>query len=199
MSNVLKTWLMLLREDTGFSGVHITPKSPDEDKAFTLPCVVLKRVGEDSWNLARLSGYFREQDNEEDTTQLDVLRGYTYRAMYQFDILATTNNKINELSTKLNNILKSGDDSDIFVDGEGPKMTVITLKDFADSGSIDYTETDLLIKFKYWRDVSGNDVKTFDPELLQYSISVGFWVDYLQANTYPKLASVGYTATLSEE
>ena len=38
------------------------------------------------------------------------------------------------------------------------------------------------------------NVPTFDPELHQYSISISFWVDYLNSYLISNIASIGSTA-----
>lgn len=55
----------------------------------------------------------------------------------------------------------------------------IPLQHYASASSAG-TATDLRIRYKY-REISGTQVEGFDNEILQYSMTIPFWCDYLKA------------------
>lgn len=189
LTDVLKTWLTLFSENSNFSGVNITPNYPDKDTAFELPCIVVNRVGSARWVAQRLSGYYGVTSTAS-PGMVGEMKGLTYSAMYQLDVLSSSILQQQSIVSKINSILKG--------DSDGVNTTILPLKDFSDETSAVGTETDLKIKFRFWRDVMGSEVSTFDPTLHQYSISIDFWIDYITENEVPAIDKIEHTFSLDD-
>jgi hypothetical protein len=151
--------------------------------------VVLKWVSDSKWILSRLSGYYWVSDkNSTDDTE-SRLYWYCYQSMVQFDVYSTTHTELNSIVSFIMWRLKMEEP-----EGRPLQIWKIPLLDFSDITS-EWTETDLAINYKFWTDVSSHEISTFDPELLQVSISVNFWVDYLKEKTYPKISNINTNVT----
>lgn len=51
------------------------------------------------------------------------------------------------------------------------------------------TSTDLRIRYKY-KDVSGLQVEGFDDEILQYSMTIPIWCDYMKGRDVNKVVTI---------
>ena len=185
--NVTKTWLKFFSADVNFSDVNILPVNANIDNDFQLPSLVLRWVSDEKWTLSRLSGL--HSTKIEGQTEVK-LRGYTYMTMYQFDLYTKTISDQNRLSSLIYSKLKSPTGADVFSAYGVKELIEIPLLDFASPTDSTGTETDLKIKFRYRKDVSWATIPAFDQEVHQHSISVEFWVDYLQENTNPIIAKI---------
>lgn len=192
LTSILKTWITLFSSDTAFWKVKVLPKFPDKDIEAKLPCIVVRRVSDDKWRLLRNSGYFW---NIEGATPEEIwrLHWYTYLAMYQFDIYATTIESMTQIASKVFAKLKSPDNSDVFADFRVWE-SCITLKDF--SSVLTGTNTNLKMKYRFNRDVESAEIDPFDTELHQYSISVYFRLDYLKEYDVPIITTISPSYTL---
>lgn len=196
LDSVLKSWIYYLELSDTFSGVDITLKRPDVDNEFKLPCIVIKRVGNDQFQVARNAGFYKNTEGD-DSTELIELRGYRYTSMLQFDLYATTIGKLNDMISKM--FLKLRGFEDVFADGRWISWTSIPLYNFALTTKNYKWDTDLSICWRYHVDVSSNEWPIWDPELHLYNISVDFWVDYLKPYKYPIISKVKTTATIATE
>lgn len=203
--DVQKTWMTLFKNDAAFSGLHLRTKHPDNDVDFVYPLLVLKRVGDEKWSLNRLSGHFSEkfvpagEDVDEEPSEVRYLKGYTYTAMYQFDLFTRTINDQLHWKSLIDQKLLHGSVGGNAFASVSPGLIAIPLRDFDSPQEPTGDVTDLRINYRPDADVSGQVLDAFDPDLHQYAISVNFWVNYLKENVEPAIAEIVSDVTLEDE
>lgn len=204
--DVQKTWMVLFKNDANFNGLALRTKHPDNDKDFTLPMLVLNRVGDDKFSLNRNVGLHGQGKlvtmDEEEGLETDVVRylkGYTYTAMYQFDLFTKTiNDQLHWKSLIDQKLLHGSVGGDTFA-SVSPGHIAIPLRDFSSPGVTTGDVTDLRIEYRPDADVSGQVLNAFDSDLHQYAVSVAFWVNYLKENEAPAIAEIVSDITLEDE
>lgn len=195
VTDVMKTWLTFLKDVPEFANVNILPRQPDVDVDFKYPAICMLRVEPEDWQVTRNWWFHWRQPFDDDpvtnpTFRIWKLLGYTYMTTYQFDIYSESIWQQNEIVSVLNRYLKNADWTDVFLTRWCATQTVLTLKDFPNPTSATGTDTDLRIRFRYWRDVENIDKSTFDKEIHQYSVTVTFWVDYLKEYVFPSIQDI---------
>lgn len=193
ITDLQKTWLTLFSDDADFSEINIIPEGHDQDENFKLPSLVLKRVGAENFSLVRLQGFYGEHliDNK----NIGQLYGYRIEATYQFDILTTSVTDQSKYVGLVRKKLQYPDGESTFC-GNSPisKVLLVTIKDWQSPTAC--IDTDLRIMYQYHEDVKAAQVKTFDPQLHQYSISVNFKVDYMKEYEVPSIQKIEVSSKL---
>lgn len=195
LTDILKTWITFFSSDVGFAQIPVRPDHPDVDTAFQLSCLVVKRVPPENWSLARLSGHHGSFPNADDA-EVSVLKGYTYDAQYQFDVLAKSIAECNRVRGLVLQKLKNPAGGDVFANDDASVLGIIPVKDFSSPTSPTGTATNLRIMYRF-KDVSEAMVGAFDPQLHQYSVVVPFWVHYLKEYELPKIQTITQASEVS--
>lgn len=192
LTDIQKSRLVYLKSEVTLSDKNILISHPDVDKWYKLPSIVINRVWSEVFKLARNSGTYKTQDV--DVSTVEVLKGYRYMAMYQFDIVDTTIWGINKLVSAIHKKLRGTED--VFANGGRPWITSIPVRHFASPQDAVWQETDLFIQFRYHEDIDSNEQVKQDKELHWYAISVDFRVNYLKAYSYPKISEIDTTVDI---
>lgn len=188
-TDIFKTWLKFFKSDPNFERLSIRSKHPNIDKDLVLPILVLKPVSSEDWSLDRLSGYFGALDKIGDATRQVRLEGFSFKTMYQFDLL--TYNRGDQLAWKslIDEKLLYGSIGGNAFASNAPGHMIIPVLDFPSPEDETGAATDLFIQFRT-ENISGQEVETFDPELHQFSISVMFWVNFIQGRDERKIGAL---------
>lgn len=196
-TDLMKTWVEFFKSDSAFSNLSIRTKHPNIDKDLVLPILVLTPVASEDWTLDRLAGYFGVLPKTGDATQQVRLEGFTFKTMYQFDLLTYTRGDQLAWKALIDEKLLHGSIGGNAFASDAPGHMIIPLLDFVSPTSGTGTATDLVIQYRA-DNVSGQEVPTFDPELHQFSISVAFWVNYIQTTDESKIGELDTATTLAE-
>ena len=54
MEDVLKTWIEYFKTEPQLAGLNVTPKQPDETTTFSYPSMVVTRIAQETFALARV-------------------------------------------------------------------------------------------------------------------------------------------------
>lgn len=190
--DVVKTLLVKIKE--AVPTANVLPKHPDINEQLKLPVVVLTRVSEETMVLARNSGFYGEQAVSWDTTKLERLEGYRYASTYQLDIISRSNSEMLTLVWQLQSKLLEPEGETFFAEWYPMQWQEIPVKHFASATST-WTATDLRIRYKY-KDISWTQVDGFDDEILQYSMTIPVWCDYMKWRNVDKIITVWHVADL---
>lgn len=183
MLDVFKSWLVAIQWATPW--VKVMPKHPDINEALELPVLVLTRGSDETMTLARNSGFYGYSENGWTGTTLERLEGYRYSSEFQLDIIARSNHEMIDLISKVQWMLMNPDGVSFVAEWFPWAWQVIPVKHFASVNST-WDATDLRICYKF-REVSGTQVEWFDSEILQYSMTIPFWCDYMVRRDVDKL------------
>ena len=176
-TDIIKTFILHL-QNNGLYGINVKVDNPDTDVELQLPCIVIKKVWGDQWELRRWLWFYWVVVDNSPTEK--ILKWYAYSNIIQFDILTTTIGKNNEIQGK---ILKSLEPNNIGED------TIIPILHFSNHNS-EWEYTDLKIRFCIQNDLDGAKIESFDKNLYQHSISIWFSVDYLQEFENTKIQKI---------
>ena len=213
-TDILKTVLTFFSGDADFDGAAIRERGFDKDTDMVLPCLIIKDLSSGGQVLARNSGYYGVTSapdnpgadltlgNDDDYPQLGRLMGYRLELLLQIDIVARTIAERNRLRQLVEAKLKGtgASSSDAFAALGMPVQVSIRVLDFPspETTKAQAVATDVYLKSRFWRDVEGVEVPTFDPELHQFSISINCWVDNIQAYNIPQIASITQPVTIED-
>lgn len=177
-TDIMKTWIIHFQNTWLFNWVHFKIDTPDTDIDLELPIIVLKKIWDDMWALARNNWYFGTYNN---TWVIErQLFWYTYSSMMQFDIITTSISENNKLQWLLYLALQP---ENIW------NRTFVFLRHFNWIDNV-WNLTDLKIKFNFAKDVSWTKLPAFNSSIHQYSVTVKYDIDYLSETEVPKMLEI---------
>ena len=163
---------MFFRAASGMDNVQVLPAYPDDTRKMRFPCLVMAQVGEARWLLGKCDGYYGVISGENSST-LQEIRGYRYKATYQFDLYTRTIKDQTKYEALIAAHLRRGGVSQPY---SSVGISEIPINDYSEYPTV--TATQLRMRFRAYGDVESTRVDNpFDQQLHQTSIRVSFWSD----------------------
>ena len=187
-----RTWVMYFRSASGMGDVQVLPAYPDDTRKMRFPCLVMSQVGEARWTLGKCDGYYGVISGETSST-LHEIRGYRYKAMYQFDLYTRTIKDQTKYEALIATHLRKGGVARPY---SSVGISEIPINDYSEYPTV--TATELRMRFRAYEDVDSSRIpKAFDQQLHQTSLRVSFWSDIVKNNEEDRVLTIKPDITLS--
>ena len=183
---IAKTFIKHFSDDSDFATMNVLAAFPDDTERMSFPSLVVSRVGVDSWSLSRIGGYYGVVSGLQ-TTSIGELKGYCYKANYQFDLLTRSIKDQADWEAKIQRKLRRSTD---IHSANALGITEIPVTDYTNYPD-SVVQTDVKIKFRSFKDLEAIRVPNpWDAQLHQTSFSLNIWCDVISGQEASRVESV---------